>query len=390
MTWSPFQVGRLLWLVMLCTPAAANVALDTPGWVATVVLTTTALATLAWGFALARFDKVSPRTIVRSAVIGGLVLAASSAVRAVLEGPRPASVGWGVMAVLLCIALVGVLVAVGAAAGQVRRGARVPTAAEVATGVAGLALGLVIFAAVYLVAAFAVGYPTQSTAAMALAAAGGVTLAVWRPGRTMMANRRGSSRALGAGLCLSAGLTISGLVALATWAHMGPYGLTSQEVATQLSGLGSPIYLGEYAAGMRLVTISQDGGRLTLEYGRCMEGTDVGGGGADYSCTAQVEVTNESPSSWEAGDDGCTKDQPIRGIPAVISGHRLTLFTGPRAVSIIAWKSNSEGYIGDPQRALGLARWVRAYGDQSASHALPPPDAASVALVNSKCRTPSQ
>ena len=390
MTWSPFQVGRLLWLVMLCAPAVANVALDTPGWVAAVVLTATALATLAWGFALARFDEASERTIAWAALIGGLVLAGSSAVRAVFGRSRPGTVGWSVTAVLLCMALVGVLLTVGAAAGQVRWGVRAPAASEVSSGVVGLALGLAISAVVYLGAAFTVGYATQSTSAMALAAAVGVALAVWLPGTSKMQNRRSSSRALGAGLCLGAALTISGLVALATLAHLGPYGLTRQEIATRLAGSGSPVYLGEYAAGMRLVSITQEGGGLTFEYGRCMEGVDVGGGGADYSCTPPVEVTDESAASWDGWADGCTRGRPVRGVPAVISGHRLTLFTGPSAISILAWKSNSEGFIGDPPRARELAGWIRAFGDESASEALPPPEPASLAVVNNRCPTPSR
>lgn len=379
----PELVGRVLWLLTLCAPAVANVTLDTPGLLAAVVLTATALGTIAWGVALVRFHRVSERTFAWTAVIGGLVVAGSSAVRAVFERSLPATVGWSFTAVLLCMGVVGVLIAVGLAVGQVRRGVQAPPA-DVSSAVGGLAVGLVISAVVYLVATFTVGFATQSTSATAIAAAVGVGLAAWLPGRSLLQHRRSTSRALGAGLCLGAAVSVSGLVGLATWAHLGPYGLTTQQISRQLAGSGFPVYLGEYAAGMRLVSVSQEDGGVFFEYGRCMEGVDVGGGGADYSCTSPVEVTNESPSSWEQADEGCIRVAPVRGVPAVISSHRLTLFTGPSAVSILAWKSDSEGYIGNPARARDLARWVRAFGAESAP-ALAPPEAASLALVNSRC-----
>jgi hypothetical protein len=243
---------------------------------------------------------------------------------------------------------------------------------DVLMSLVGLVSSVFILVAVWLAAAFTVGYMTGSGSATAIAALIATVLLAGLAAFSLVRSRRRNLRGMGAGLGAGGLLALIALVGGIAWTFLSGYGMSSREVAQELAGSVGPenpgLYLGKQSSAGSLVSIEHDGRSLLFRYGRCMEGW------GEEGCTPPVEITSEPAENWSFYfENGCKRVRPVLGVPAVVSAYRLTLFTGSSAVSVFSFKRNSEGYIGDTKRAFELATELRPYGESEPVRTLPPP-----------------
>jgi hypothetical protein len=138
---------------------------------------------------------------------------------------------------------------------------------------------------------------------------------------------------------------------------------------------GTPVYfLGEKFAEWPLTeALTDEPGRVDALYGECR------GDGLQGTCGPEIDVINESFDAPKWADAvGCSRLEPVRGVPAVHFGDAVVLLTGGSVVTIAVLGD-------DTATALRAAKILREVGQDSAAAELPPPPGDVVRLVDAAC-----
>ena len=137
-------------------------------------------------------------------------------------------------------------------------------------------------------------------------------------------------------------------------------------------------HLGDEYDGLKLMGLEDQGGQVGVValYGRCRIS-----GGDEPGCPPPVQVQTHSLPPAEVPWTGCSRRTPVRGVTAVDNGGHLTLFPGDHAVEII-----TDGTRQPESVATAL---VHITGSISAQDNLPATSAATLALLDRNCASPT-
>jgi hypothetical protein len=139
------------------------------------------------------------------------------------------------------------------------------------------------------------------------------------------------------------------------------------------AGSDRPVYyLGPRFRTWWLTEATIDGDRVDAIYGTCRAITD--------SCADPIDLYTQAfdPGMWRLAA-GCTRLEPVRGVPAVTFGAELVLFTGTSTVTI------APGDDGDTAVARAAAAELREVDGTLSPGPLPPPEPAILPILDGAC-----
>ena len=133
-----------------------------------------------------------------------------------------------------------------------------------------------------------------------------------------------------------------------------------------------PYYLGDQYDGLRLMSLFEHDGTVTVTYGRCELSND-----SEPACANPVQVHTSPLPPKDVPWTGCVRRPAVRGVASTDYGGKRVAYPGDIAVEVFTDSQRQ------PEPALAHLQTIT--GSVSVQANLPATSAATLALLDQKC-----